>query len=275
MLVAQNKRKEALELLSGELGAKCYDSFELSKQRLSLMLELELWAEANAFCGEQLRGGNNDWSIYLAYLDTRQKLNEETATSDAQQLIEECIAVSTAPVRSHYLALVELRHRQNQRDYSMLADAVTRYFERFGAKPSCCHDLNAYLGGWPAESCTLLLEKFQTVADSAFSGEAAGMAHANMELIRYRLASAQEVSTPYQLTEATITRLKQYFNAKNSASYGQIYVATAHLVQAYRNTLNPAHLLVLASVLEVAYEQDKLHFQFPLLLCRIYTLLGT
>ncbi|KAI8050960.1 N-acetyltransferase B complex non catalytic subunit-domain-containing protein [Syncephalis plumigaleata] len=275
VLVTQNKHKEALTLLEGKLADKLNDPFELNQLRMSLLVTLEQWEDVNAFCVKQLQEGSSDWKIYLTYIDTLKRIRKEKALEEAQQFIEERIKADKQSERSPYLALVQLQSKDNDSvDYKALQAAIIRFFKQFGGKPSCYTDLRQYLASWPDDMAKSLSNELHALVET-FEGDARVVAQTNAQSLIYYMTSAKHASSASELVSAAMKKFEQHFaNDGATSSAGLVYLAATELIQAYRQSNDINYLLVLAAALEAAREKDNLNFQYSLILCRVYSLLG-
>ncbi|KAI9593629.1 N-acetyltransferase B complex non catalytic subunit-domain-containing protein [Syncephalis fuscata] len=274
VLMAQNKHEVALGVLSGDLAGKFNDPLQLNSLRIPLMTTLEQWEDLNKFCVKQLQEGSSDWSIYSTYVDTLRRIKKDEAKAEAELFINEQIKLAKTPERSSYLVLVELQNNNgNNIDYSALKAAIVTYFKIFGSKPSCYADLSKYIGSWPEAMVKSLSGELQSVVDT-FEGDSRAIAQSNAFSLIYRATSVTALTSPTELATAAMEKLKQHFNNGTPSSNGLVYLASAKLVEAFRQSNNTAYLAALAVVLEAAREKDNLNFQYSLILCRVYSLLG-
>jgi hypothetical protein len=271
--VAQKKHQEALNLLAGELAAKFNDPLELNYHRMSLLVTLEHWEDINALCTKQLQEGSTDWTVYLRYIETLRRIKGKDAQAEAEQFVKDRIAACEKIERSPYLALVELQKSSDSIDYKAFEEAIMGYFKQLGTKPACYTDLCQYVISWPEDAANSLSEQLHT-AVAAFKEDIRGTARINALMLVHHLTPANDSVEVTQLATTATEQLQEYFAGSDASSAGLVYLAAAELTQAYRQSGNAAHLVVLAAVLEAAKTRDNLNFQYSLILCRVYSLLG-
>jgi hypothetical protein len=76
------------------------------------------------------------------------------------------------------------------------------------------------------------------------------------------------------LIKTAASHLRDHFATDSNVTPGLVYLATSYLMRVYHETKDNTYLLILAAALEESRARNHLNFQYQLILCRIYTLLG-
>ncbi|CAJ0631868.1 3834_t:CDS:10 [Entrophospora sp. SA101] len=181
ILLAQNKFKEVLDVLEGDLGQRCKDDIEIIRIKNELFIKTENWMKSNEMSKEILSKTNiDDWIAYKTFLDSHLKLIEEQKNndkctdsltlSDAREFIyslQKKDSESSVPKRGPFLAELELEHLISKKENSgelakVMIDMLVNYFRKFGSKACCFEDLQPYLKNISKVSATMIIGEFKT-----------------------------------------------------------------------------------------------------------------
>nr|CAG8463167.1 6133_t:CDS:10 [Entrophospora candida] len=181
ILLAQNKFKEVLDVLEGDLGQRCKDDIEIIRIKNELFIKTENWMKSNEMSKEILSKTNiDDWTAYKTFLDSHLKLIEEQKNndkctdsltlSDAREFIyslQKKDSESSVPKRGPFLAELELEHLISKKENSgelakVMIDMLVNYFRKFGSKACCFEDLQPYLKNISKVSATMIIGEFKT-----------------------------------------------------------------------------------------------------------------
>ncbi|XP_067645429.1 phagocyte signaling-impaired protein isoform X2 [Eurosta solidaginis] len=170
ILKLQQKYKEALEFLKGELCEKLYPGAPVY-MKIDLLKLLNMWQETNTLLKDLLKDDPDRWDYHQDYLSScfeLLKANSQQSeitenTDDAKEtnslsILDEChdflcqmIESAYRKVRGPYLARLELHKRmraQGMDAEALLGDfteLIIEYFRMFGDKPCCTHDIALFL----------------------------------------------------------------------------------------------------------------------------------
>ncbi|XP_003240397.1 N-alpha-acetyltransferase 25, NatB auxiliary subunit [Acyrthosiphon pisum] len=185
ILDMQKKYKESLDILNGPLGDKLHRTVGLTRKKIDIYFELEMYAEANSYLKSLLLKDIDSWIYYTKYYDSLFKIIEskdkylncngntdcvphfDSSIEEALLFLNELQKLNSEqnyPQRGVYLARLELYSRLKENAYKYMGDAInllTEYFKIFGQKPCCFYDLRPYMSLLKEE----LLDEFLRVLD--------------------------------------------------------------------------------------------------------------
>ncbi|KAK9512997.1 hypothetical protein O3M35_001291 [Rhynocoris fuscipes] len=162
-LELQGKTERGLEVLNGPLADKLEPYIVLNK-RVNFLIKLGKWQEVNEIIRSTLETDLDSWNYYLFYLDSlfelaKDKVIDHENTDDCQfyrakSFIQRLIEQNKALIpkkRGPYLAQLEYFSRlisnsmEAERLLGSIVDLLVEYYEEFGTKECCVHDLRPYL----------------------------------------------------------------------------------------------------------------------------------
>ncbi|XP_040566577.1 N-alpha-acetyltransferase 25, NatB auxiliary subunit [Lepeophtheirus salmonis] len=182
VLEAQEKYKEALDILEGPLGIKLNEETSylnfVAFKKIFLLKQIGRWKDVCRLSKESLVDNPDQWNLYLDYITSIYKLidgvyeeeesEEENSQSngvDASISIANdfCVEQQTKnPVcRGPYLAQIELINQQisrGQEAHSPLKNLLKNYFILFGHKGMCFSDINKYFSSLAETDLKLVLK---------------------------------------------------------------------------------------------------------------------
>ncbi|EDW59652.1 phagocyte signaling-impaired protein [Drosophila virilis] len=159
ILKLQNKYQEAWDFLTGELCAKLYPGAPVS-MKFELLKELGNWLELNKLLQQLLEADRDRWDYYKEYLESCFELLKQQPAEQDQPIftLNTCldfllhiIESSTRKTRGPYLARLELHQRMRAKQLpaqELIGDfdeLIIEYFNLFGDKSCCTHDIALFL----------------------------------------------------------------------------------------------------------------------------------
>ncbi|KAG9287759.1 hypothetical protein G9A89_017354 [Geosiphon pyriformis] len=304
ILLSQNKVKEALGVIDGQLGQRCKDDTEITRIRQDLLLKSENWTLLRETSKKELTETNaDDWKSYLAYFeavfhlsnsdDLTESLNKMSLNdvSDFLNSLKEKELRSSNPRRGPFLA--ELEYNRNlaaqRKDTSLEASnsLIIGYFQRFGSKACCFEDLLPYLCNISGDVSKDLVDKFQATIEESSDDEKSKIQNIQKWVNIHKLKRYLG-----HITASTDTEFIQYTNKlwhsyQDSLQYGVSLVETENqfgddfvilashtLIDAYIQKGKYFFIIKAILLLESAFQRSKHNFQLQLLLIRLYQIIG-
>jgi len=168
VLELQQKYKEGLDVIEGELGQKLDASTSfvnfVNNKRLEYLKKLGKWQEVNALVKKMLRKEPDQWNVYQDYITSVFLIvdqNKEGSGTDAGVAgggggVEEAFEFIESQRRENpkcrgpLLAHIELQsrlvaRRDPQASEDQICSLLVDHFERFGSKQVCASDLKLFL----------------------------------------------------------------------------------------------------------------------------------
>uniref|UniRef100_T1IFP7 N-terminal acetyltransferase B complex subunit MDM20 homolog n=1 Tax=Rhodnius prolixus TaxID=13249 RepID=T1IFP7_RHOPR len=162
-LELQGKTERALEVLDGPLSEKLEPYIVLNK-RVNFLIKLGKWEKVNEIIMQTLETDMDSWNYHLFYLDSVFELGKDKKIAHEQtdncQYYKAKIFIHSLikknetlqmKKRGPYLAQLEYYSRlisnslDAQKLLGKIVDLILRYYEVFGSKECCVHDLRPYL----------------------------------------------------------------------------------------------------------------------------------
>ncbi|VVC35507.1 Hypothetical protein CINCED_3A005317 [Cinara cedri] len=189
ILDMQKKYKESLDILNGSLGDKLHRTVGLTRKKIDIYFELEMYAEANSYLKSLLMQDLDSWIYYTKYFDSLFKIIErkekylncngdlgstlyfDSSIEEALTFLNELQKLNVEQKyrqRGIYLAHIELysRLKENANKYmGNIIDLLTEYFKMFGKKPCCFYDLRPYMSLLKDELLNEFLKALKKIVD--------------------------------------------------------------------------------------------------------------
>ncbi|XP_026815755.1 N-alpha-acetyltransferase 25, NatB auxiliary subunit-like [Rhopalosiphum maidis] len=310
ILDMQKKYKESLDILNGPLGDKLHRTVGLTRKKIDIYFELEMYGEANSYLKSLLLKDIDSWIYYTKYYDSLFKIieskdkylncNGDTGLPHFDSSIEEALlflnelqklnSEQNYPQRGVYLARLELYSRLKENANKYMGDAInllTEYFKIFGQKPCCFYDLRPYMSLLKEE----LLDEFLKILDEIVNLKEGEFpkTKSQMECYLSYLQLARHVgihdlmNTEEKLKLADrllrcYHRCEIFNNSKRSSEImanDTFVIMMAHLmydIWVENNRLT--YIREATVVLEYAYALSPSNFHIKLLLLKFYHMLG-
>ncbi|CAG8532389.1 10869_t:CDS:10 [Paraglomus occultum] len=308
-LIRQNKTKEALEILEGELGQKFQNDIEIKSIKNTVLKKEKAWEKLLLISEEAVSTVNNDdWLSYLTYIEAVLEISsietDDNATSSRIEKAREFISkiqekelsrLENEPARKYlhrgpFLAELRLEkqiasiERYNSKDLSPL---ILKYFSKFSSKACCFEDLQPYLDGLGTEAAEKLVNEFKSCIDESSQETKDKINNVQRWVNIYKLErylgllsaldEKQLISYANALWKAYCDSLPLGTNLKETElHYGDDFavLATHVLLDLHKKSGSNIYLFQAVMILETALENSPSNFQFSLLLTRIYLMLG-
>ncbi|CAI2168039.1 4025_t:CDS:10 [Funneliformis geosporum] len=309
ILLTQNKNKEALEMLEGDLGQICKHDTEINYIRNDLLLKTSNWSKAIEISKLTLTETNSDdWGAYLTYLESRfhlikssekdengEDLNKTTNLDDARELfhsLQDKGSDSGVVKRGPFLAEFELEKRviselkdcKPAKEVDILA---IEYFRKFGAKACCFDDLQPYLKSVPLEISRKMVEAFKTSIDSTCEDIKSRIQNVYKNINVNKLERYLGLLSDISESDAILYVNKLWRSYNDALQYGvelldtenqygdEFVILASHLlIDLYLKKGQNSFILQAIFLLEMASCKSKYNYQFKLLLIRLYQILG-
>ncbi|CAG8462303.1 9345_t:CDS:10 [Ambispora gerdemannii] len=302
VLLAQNKVKEALEVIEGDLGKRCKDDTEISRVKQELLLKLENWPSLHTISKNALSETNpDDWKSYLAYFESIFHINDENSSStdgdsldEARELIkslQEKESQLATPRRGPYLAELEFNRRVILHNKGTIDEVSTShiisYFLRFASKSCCFEDLQPYLQGFSGERAKKLIDEFNATIDDSPEDDKEKIKTIYKQINLHKIERYLGFTANFD-SEKTINYVNKLWKLyQDSLQYGADLVETENqfgdefvilcchaLIDEYKKKGNYTFVIQAVLLLEAALLKSKHNFQLQLLLIRLYQILG-
>ncbi|CAG8443083.1 820_t:CDS:10 [Ambispora leptoticha] len=301
VLLAQNKVKEALEVIEGDIGKKCKDDTEIFRVKQELLLKLENWSSLHTISKNTLIETNpDDWKSYLTYFDSLFHINGDNSSStdgdsssligknfdEARELIkslQEKESKMDTPMRGPYLAELEFDRRVSLHNKGALDEVSTShivdYFRRFASKTCCFEDLQPYLQGFSSERAKKLIDEFNATIDYSQTDDKAKIKNIYKQINLHKVERYFGLTANFDSEETINYANKLWKLYQDSLQYGIDLVDTEdHYGDEF--IILGCHALIdeykkkAILLLETALLKSKHNFQLQLLLIRLYQILG-
>ncbi|CAN8073862.1 unnamed protein product [Agarophyton chilense] len=225
------------------------------------------------YCSLLLDHDRDDWGHWLQYLNCVEQTGYclDKARDFIHDLVQQELQDSR-PKRSPFLAQIEVFYRTQE--YEALGTSLSDYFNRFGAKTVCAHDLRPYLMLIPKKST------LEEVLDKI-------MALGNEKGFPYHLTASwiglwfnRLRQSPAELVKCYEDTLSNSLESTDRQSGDDYLVLVAHkflpLVEGSPNNRYSNAFAVLQSIilLEAGLTRSPQNFHFKLLLIRLYCAIG-
>ncbi|XP_050544886.1 N-alpha-acetyltransferase 25, NatB auxiliary subunit isoform X2 [Daktulosphaira vitifoliae] len=172
ILDMQNKHKQSLDVLNGPLGDKLHRTVGLTRKKIDIYFELQMYSEANSYLKDLLLKDIDTWYYYTKYFDSLLRIieingrgingNEEekictdfiydSSIEEALSFLNKLQEINSAqnyPQRGVYLAYLELFLRLPKEEAIKYLGCPIKllidYFKIFGQKSCCFYDLKPYM----------------------------------------------------------------------------------------------------------------------------------
>ncbi|KAG0255713.1 N-alpha-acetyltransferase 25, NatB auxiliary subunit [Actinomortierella ambigua] len=297
LLDQQNREKDALAILDGELGVKtkAIENVELRYLRISLLIKTQQWDTARDAALHILREINSDdWRTFVQLFDTI-TLSTDAASlagserlAEARKCIDELVAKETKnPKRGPFLAQIELEKRVQDitgaKDTVKILELLVAYFEIFGSKSCCFEDLQGYVSWLSKDDSLGFCAKLREIKGD--KAETAKDTQVQINITRFERFAGKHSTLNFAEKYAQVNALwKLYEDAlplgkdleETERQYGDDYAIMAShiLIDLHKETKSYTPLLNAAFILEHALKASKHNYQMKLLLIRIYSILG-
>lgn len=248
-----------------------------------LMADIAFQGGDGALAKELLRvmlseGDSDDWGHWVRYIELCENRGEhgtDVVDSAASDLAEElcALAIETGlPSRGQFIARLELQRRQQ--DWTAVRESVLGYFQRFGSKTVCAHDLRPYVlelcGQGGTEAGTLCADLDAYVVEDKVT------THINATWMRLWLGCLED--TPRQLHERYVALLSpEIESTERQEGDDYILIAAHQILPGPENTERYSKSgAVLGAILlvEAGLRQSPHNFHFKLLLVHLYKVVG-
>ncbi|XP_017104561.2 phagocyte signaling-impaired protein isoform X1 [Drosophila bipectinata] len=303
ILKLQSKFREAWEFLTGELCAKLYPGAPVS-MKFELLKELGNWKELNELLMQLLDADRDRWDYYKEYIQSSFELlklptkEQENGESDplarCQQFLQRIIESSERKRRGPYLARLELhkRMRADQLPAEQLIgdfdELVIEYFQLFGDKSCCTHDIALFLP-------SISMKQRQALANKLLveSGVTSSELPQNKEQMQKHICALQisrmcgsheELSTDHLLAFYTALKLhyehgrcsfgKQLLATEMGPSDPYALLAANVMYDLSRRENKSDHLFEALCLLQYVLRNSTSNFHVKLLSLKIYHLFG-
>lgn len=225
------------------------------------------------YCSLLRNHDKDDWGHWLKYFECIK--NYENWREEATLFIDEFVEIELEqpnPKRAPFLAQLELMHRSS--NHEALGEAMPRYFNMFGAKTVCAHDLRPYLELMSESSHrqTALNDIFSSARQKGFPY------HLTASWLRLWFGCLSEL--PSLLADRYQNALVEDLEPTERQDGDDYLILTIHALlpascdnpdNRYSNTFAILQSIV---VLEAGLTQSPFNFQFKLLLIRLYIEIG-
>eukprot|EP01127_Copromyxa_protea_P002544 TRINITY_DN1244_c0_g1_i1.p1 TRINITY_DN1244_c0_g1~~TRINITY_DN1244_c0_g1_i1.p1 ORF type:complete len:949 (+),score=263.73 TRINITY_DN1244_c0_g1_i1:51-2849(+) len=294
------KPADALEIIDGEVGKKVV---KIEYQRLEKVLELHVaaknWGAALPILEDLIKNHMDDWKWYEGYLNVIDEVSKiepekrQELITIITNLIDEKKAGKEGALkeRNPYLACLELEKRLLREGSTTSAEKMealcVAYFQEFGSKPCCYHDLLPYLSQIPKERFTEFLNSLNTVVSGHEGGNKKKHFDFQSSYFQIRRCLVKPSTAEEAVKEAT-TFLKLHLDAETLPGEGKdrrptergvgdtFSVLSAHyLIDAWSLTNDRSFLITATILLEYCLKQSPTNFQIQILLMRVSGHLGS
>ncbi|KAH8278391.1 hypothetical protein KR018_001551 [Drosophila ironensis] len=302
ILKLQNKYQEAWEFLTGELCAKLYPGAPVS-MKFELLKELGNWKELNELLQQLLDADRDRWDYYKEFIQSSFELRklapEETESGDnsltrCQQFLERIIETSERKRRGPYLARLELHQRMRAEQLPAdkligdFDDLIIEYFQLFGDKSCCTHDIALFLPSISikqrqALANKLLLESAVTSSSVPQTKEQLQKHICALQITRM-CGSHTELSTDHLLALYTAMKLhyehgrctfgKKLLSTEMGPSDPYALLAANVMYDLSRREQKSDHLFEALCLLQHVLRSSTSNFHVKLLSLKIYHMFG-
>ncbi|CAG8496188.1 3550_t:CDS:10 [Funneliformis mosseae] len=308
VLLTQNKTKEALEVLEGDLGQICKHDTEIKYIRNDLLLKTSNWSKAIEISKLSLTETNiDDWGAYLTYLESQfhlikssekdengEILNKATILDDARELLrslQEKGGSSSDVKRGPFLAELELEYRviselKDCKPAQEIDILAIEYFRKFGEKSCCFEDLQPYLKSIPLETSRMMVEAFNALIDSTCEDVKSRIQNVHKNINVNKLERYLGLLSDISESDAILYVNKLWRSYNDALQYGvelldtenqygdEFVILASHLlIDLYLKKGQNSFVLQAIFLLEMALCKSKYNYQFKLLLVRLYQIL--
>jgi len=303
ILINQEKYKEALDVLNGDLGSKCI-KIETERNRLNIELNYKTkqWKQLIKVCQDIIENNDHDnFTCFYNIIDALfilleenvlaiDYLNNETFINVydwIKKIQEEELKNGVSKIkRAPFIAEIELEKKIIEMTGFAMdkhKDILINYIKKFGDKYCCFEDLLPYieilntdeiLNNFKTELNGLIKTNDMTVNDI--------QRNINIEKINFYLG--YNISNEDEMKEYIKKLIKLYEETlpfgtnleDTERQFGDDYLvlAAALLIDYYKSTNKICYVYEAIAILERGLEKSKFNFQFKIILMRLYSILG-
>ncbi|KAG4096530.1 hypothetical protein H8356DRAFT_995095 [Neocallimastix lanati (nom. inval.)] len=303
ILMNQDRNKEALDVLNGELGSKCI-KIEIERNRLNIELyrKTKQWNKLIEVCKTIIENNDHDnFNCFYNIIDALFILLEENVlaidylNNDTfisvydwiKKIQEEELKNGINKIkRAPFIAEIELEKRIiDMTGFAMEKhkNIFINYIKKFGDKYCCFEDLIPYFDMLNSDE---LLDSFKTEMNSLIKTNDMTVndiqRNINIEKINFYLG--YDINNEDEMKNYVKKLISLYedtlpFGAKledTERQFGDDYLvlAASLLIDYYRSTKKICYVYLAIAILEHGLEKSKFNFQFKIILMRLYSILG-
>ncbi|KAG4097911.1 hypothetical protein H8356DRAFT_1674383 [Neocallimastix lanati (nom. inval.)] len=303
ILMDQDRNKEALDILNGELGSKCI-KIETERNRLNIELnrKTKQWNKLIEICKAIIENNDHDnFNCFYNIIDALFILLEENVLAIDYLNNEDFINVydwikkiqneelkngMNKIKRAPFIAEIELEKRIiEMTGFAMEKhkNIFINYIKNFGDKYCCFEDLLPYLDMLNSDE---LLNSFKSELNSLIKTNDLTVndiqRNINIEkiffYIGYDINNEEDVKNYVKklisLYEDTLPFGTKLEDTERQFGDDYLVLAVSLLIDYYKSTKKTCYVYEAIAILERGLEKSKFNFQFKIILMRLYSILG-
>ncbi|ORX46386.1 hypothetical protein BCR36DRAFT_585202 [Piromyces finnis] len=303
ILIDQERYKEALDILNGDLGSKCI-KIETERNRLNIELnrKTKQWEQLIKVCQDIIENNDHDnFTCFYNIIDALfilieenvlaiDYLNNETFINVydwIKKIQEEELKNGISKIkRAPFIAEIELEKKIiNMTGFTMdkHKNILIEYVKKFGDKYCCFEDLLPYLEILDSDE---LINDFKAELNKLIKSTDINVndiqRNVNIEKINFYLGykinneeeMKQYVKKLISLYEETLPFGTKLEDTERQFGDDYLVIAASLLIDYYKLTDKTCYIYQAIAILEHGLEKSKFNFQFKIILMRLYSILG-